>query len=43
MTLKTVAIVFAVGKIFTLHFASGGTLLDFDPAKVSNFYKSAAA
>lgn len=34
---------YAVGKVFTLHFASGGTFLDFDPSKVSEFYKSAAA
>ena len=34
---------YAVGKVFTTHFASGGTFLDFDPAKVREFFKTAAA
>jgi uncharacterized protein (DUF697 family) len=34
---------YAVGKIFTQHFASGGTFLDFDPSKVRQHFKGAAA
>lgn len=30
---------YAVGKIFTQHFASGGTFLDFDPERVRNYFK----
>jgi hypothetical protein len=30
---------YAVGKVFMLHFESGGTLLDFDPAKMKNYYR----
>ena len=33
---------FAVGKIFTQHFASGGTFLDFDPETVRQHFQSAA-
>ena len=29
---------YAVGRVFTQHFASGGTLLTFDPAKVRTYY-----
>lgn len=29
---------YAVGKVFTQHFASGGTFLTFDPQKVSDYY-----
>jgi uncharacterized protein (DUF697 family) len=29
---------FAVGKVFITHFASGGTFLDFDPAKVRAYF-----
>lgn len=29
---------FAVGKVFTQHFASGGTFLTFDPEKVREYY-----
>jgi uncharacterized protein (DUF697 family) len=34
---------YAVGKVFTQHFASGGTFLDFDPDKVRTYFKKAAA
>src|SRR5262249_9222647 len=30
---------YAVGKVFILHFESGGTLLDFDPDKVREGFK----
>jgi uncharacterized protein (DUF697 family) len=30
----------AVGRVFMQHFASGGTLLDFDPAKVRAYFAS---
>jgi len=30
---------YAVGKVFTQHFASGGTFLTFDPKKVKGFYE----
>ncbi|MEN0053843.1 MAG: DUF697 domain-containing protein [Mucilaginibacter sp.] len=30
----------ALGKIFILHFESGGTLLDFDPVKSKDYYTS---
>ena len=29
---------YAVGRVFVQHFASGGTLLTFDPAKVRQYY-----
>ncbi|MCK5523326.1 MAG: DUF697 domain-containing protein [Thiomargarita sp.] len=29
---------YAVGKVFTQHFESGGTFLTFDPKKVSDYY-----
>jgi uncharacterized protein (DUF697 family) len=29
---------YAVGKVFTQHFASGGTFLSFDPEKVKDYY-----
>ncbi len=32
------ATTYAVGKVFVQHFASGGTFLDFDPAKVREYY-----
>jgi len=34
---------FAIGKVFITHFASGGTFLDFDPAKVREFFKTQKA
>ena len=33
------AITYATGKIFTAHFEAGGTLLDFDPKKMEEYYK----
>lgn len=32
------AATYATGKIFLQHFASGGTLLDFDPEKMRDYY-----
>ncbi len=32
------ATTYAVGKVFVQHFASGGTLLTFDPDKVKEYY-----
>ena len=32
------AFTYAVGKVFTQHFASGGTFLDFDPKKVREHF-----
>ena len=32
------AVTYAIGKIFTLHFESGGTFLSFDPKSVKSFY-----
>ncbi|MEA1649119.1 DUF697 domain-containing protein [Nitrospirillum sp. BR 11164] len=33
------AFTYALGKVFAQHFASGGTFLTFDPAKVTDFFK----
>ena len=33
------ATTYAIGKVFLQHFASGGTLLNFDPEKVKAYYK----
>jgi uncharacterized protein (DUF697 family) len=33
------AVTYAVGKIFISHFETGGTLLDFDPEKVREFFR----
>lgn len=33
------AITYATGKVFTAHFESGGTLLDFNPAKMKEAYR----
>jgi uncharacterized protein (DUF697 family) len=33
-----VAFTYAVGKVFTQHFASGGTFLDFEPKKVREYF-----
>ncbi len=33
------AIAYAVGRVFIQHFCSGGTLLDFDPAKMRAYYE----
>ena len=32
------AATYALGKVFIQHFASGGTFLTFDPARVENYY-----
>ena len=32
------ATTYALGKVFILHFESGGTMLDFDPAKMRKYY-----
>ena len=32
------AVTYATGKLFVQHFQSGGTLLDFDPGKVKNYF-----
>ncbi len=32
------AVTFAVGQVFIQHFASGGTLLDFDPSKMRDYF-----
>ena len=31
-------ITYAIGKVFTTHFASGGTFLDFEPEKVRDYF-----
>lgn len=33
------AITYAVGRVFIQHFASGGTFLDFDPARVKAYFE----
>jgi uncharacterized protein (DUF697 family) len=33
------AATYAIGKVFILHFESGGTLLDFDPAEVRDYFR----
>ena len=33
------ALSYAVGRVFIKHFASGGTFLDFDPAKVRGYFE----
>ena len=33
------AATYAVGKVFIQHFESGGTLLDFEPAKVREYFR----
>jgi uncharacterized protein (DUF697 family) len=32
------ALTWAIGKVFIMHFESGGTLLDFDPARVRAYF-----
>ncbi len=32
-------VTYAIGKVFTQHFASGGTFLDFDPDKVRGYFR----
>jgi len=36
----TGAFTYAVGKVFVYHFESGGTLLDFDPARLKEYFAS---
>ncbi len=38
MPILSGATTYAVGKVFTQHFASGGTFLTFDPDKVKDYY-----
>lgn len=38
MPISAGAITYAVGKVFHMHFASGGTVLTFDPEKVRGYY-----
>ncbi len=33
-------VTYAIGKVFILHFEAGGTLLDFDPAKVREHFRA---
>ena len=40
MPITAGAVTWAVGKVFVQHFASGGTLLDFDPEKMRTHYES---
>ena len=37
------AVTWAVGRVFMQHFASGGTLLDFEPDKMRQHFSSAVA
>lgn len=39
MSVMAGAITYATGKIFTMHFEAGGTLLDFDAEKMKEHYK----
>jgi len=34
------ALTYAVGRVFVHHFETGGTLLDFDPAKIHSFFQT---
>lgn len=34
-----VGVTYAVGKVFVQHFEAGGTLLDFDPAEVKEYFR----
>jgi len=38
MSVSAGAITYAVGKVFLMHFASGGTFLSFDPESVKEYY-----
>ena len=38
MLLTMAATTYGLGKVFALHFASGGTLLDFDPQKLRDYF-----
>ncbi len=35
----TAAITYAIGKVFVTHFESGGTLLDFDPVEMRQYFR----
>lgn len=37
-TLVGGSLTYAVGKVFTLHFGSGGTLMDFDPERFRDYF-----
>lgn len=39
LPLMAAAATYAVGKVFIQHFESGGTLLDFEPAKVREYFR----
>jgi uncharacterized protein (DUF697 family) len=39
VAITAASITYATGEVFTRHFESGGTLLDFDPHKVKEFFK----
>lgn len=39
MTILGGASSYAVGRVFISHFEAGGTLLDFDPAKMNDFFR----
>ena len=38
MSISAGTVTYAVGKVFAMHFASGGTFLSFDPEKVRDYY-----
>lgn len=40
MATSAVALTYAVGRVFISHFESGGTFLNFDPAKMREHFKS---
>jgi len=37
-TVATAALTYAVGKVFVYHFEAGGTLLDFNPARLREYF-----
>jgi len=43
MPAAAAAATYALGRVFTLHFASGGTLLDFNPKDYRDFMREQAA
>ena len=43
MPAASAAATYALGRVFTLHFASGGTLLDFNPKDYRDFMREQAA
>jgi uncharacterized protein (DUF697 family) len=40
MPALSLASTYALGRVFTTHFETGGTLLDFDPAKVREHFRA---